>query len=105
MSLFQEPTPLDQPFSRALATLKQELSIVLAGFFYTFEQEGKSKNSMSRLLRLNEAMMMMRAKEIGGAIYDHTRVLIEACSNYANGQGRLERVHSHMKTLQDDLRS
>ena len=105
MSTNPEPTPLSQPFPGALPVMKQELSEILEKFFYQFEHEGFSKSSMSRLLRLNETMLLSRSKEIGGKLYEHIQQLIQVCADFANGHGKLEKVNTEFELVKGVLRS
>lgn len=105
MSAYPEPTPLNNPFPRALSILKNELSKDLELFIYTFEHEAKGKSSMSRQLHLHQEIMLQRAKEIGGKVYLHMQELIQASTDYANGHGKLEPIYERLKYLRNGLKS
>ena len=100
-----EPTPLSQPFQGALPVMKQELNEILEKSFYQLEHEGFSKSSMSRLLRLNETMLLSRSKEIGGKLYEFIQQLVQDCADFANGHGKLEKVNVQFELVKDALRS
>ncbi len=104
MSTYREPTPFDDPFPGANRILKKELSNILESIIYTFEHEKQDKFTMSRQLRLNEGLMMDRSKEIGGKVYLHMQGLMQACSDYANGHGKIEMVYECLESLRDELK-
>lgn len=105
MSAYPDPTPLDQPFPGALNLLKRELSRNLEAFFYQFEHENQAMISMSRLMRLNEALLMRRAREIGGKVLFHMQKLMQACGDFANGHGKLDPIYDKADDLRRSLRS
>lgn len=104
MSTYPEPTPLDDPFPGGLEVLRKELSKSLESFFYAFEHEDQGKSTMSKLMRLNETQLMMRAKEIGGKVYLHMQELLQSSGDYANGHGKIEMVYECLELLRDELR-
>ena len=105
MSTYPEPTPLNQPFSGAAKVLKRELSAMIGNFFYRFEYEDHSKTIMSHLLRLYQTMFLSRSQEIGGRIYHEMQELMQACTDYANGHGKIENVYKHLELMRELLRS
>ena len=105
MSAYREPTPLDDPYPGALGVLKGELSKLVESVFYTFEHQRQEKSVMSEQLRLNEGIMMLRAKEIGGKVYLHTQELMQASADYANGHGKIEMIYECLEFLRDELKS
>ena len=104
MSAQRQPTPFDDPYPNASSILKKELSKVLESAFYSFEHQKQNKSAMSEQLRLNEALMLHRAKEIGGNVYLHTQELMQASADYANGHGKIEMVYECLEFLRDELR-
>lgn len=96
---------MDAPFPGAYPILKKELSKVLEAVFYDFEHEKQGKSSMSRQLRLNEGTMLLRAGEIGGEIKHYVEKLVQACTDYANGHGKIEAVYEYLEFLRDELKS
>jgi len=66
MSTERQPTPFDDPYPGASKVSKNELSKALESVFYSFEHQEQGKSAMSEQLHLNEALMLFRAKEIGG---------------------------------------
>lgn len=105
MSAYREPTPMDDPYPGASGVMKDELSKVLESVFYSFEHQNQDKTAMSEQLRLNEGLMLLRAKEIGGKIYLHTQELMQASADYANGHGKIEMIYECLEYLRDELRS
>ena len=105
MSSNPEQTPLDQPFSGAESILKRELREVVGNFFYRFDHEKCSKTTMSHLLRLYQTMILSRAQEIGTKVYHHAQKLMQSCTDYANGHGKIETVYKSLDLFNEDLRS
>ena len=105
MGTYQEPTPHSQPYQGAGQVLKRELSAILGNFFFRFEHEQSSKSTMSHLIRLYGTMLLSRSKEIGGKTYTHMQQLMQACTDFANGHGKMEAVYKYLEDLQIDLRS
>lgn len=105
MSTQREPTPFDNPYPGAFSILRKELSKVLESFFYAFEHQEQNKSAMSEQLRLNEVLILQRAKEIGGRIYHQTRELMQLSTDYANGHGKIEKVYECLECIRDELKS
>lgn len=99
------PTPSQDPFFEASHVLKKELLKLVNDFFYAFEHEGKNNSTMSQLLRLNEAIFLMRGKEINGACNNYLKQLVQLCTDFANGHGKLEKVYECLEKLRFHLRS
>ncbi len=104
MAASREPTPWDNPFPGGISKLRKELSNSLETFIYTFEHDHQDKSSMSRQLHLNEEQLLLRSKEIGGQVCDQTQSFMQACADYANGHGKIERVYECLESLRDGLR-
>ena len=105
MSTQRQPTPFDDPYPGASRVSKNELSKTLESVFYSFEHQEQGKSAMSEQLRLNEALMLHRAKEIGGKVYLHTQELMQASTDFANGHGKIEMVYECLEFLRDELSS
>ena len=104
MSAYEEKTPLDNPFPGALNIMKKELAKSLDSFVYQFEHANHDKFALSRGLRLSEALMMERSKEIGGKLYTSMQKLMQAATDYANGHGKIESIYTFLEEVKRDLR-
>ncbi|MCB1106751.1 MAG: hypothetical protein KDK76_01485 [Chlamydiia bacterium] len=103
MSAYREPTPFDDPFPGGFSVLKGELSRIIEALFYTFEHREQNKEAMSEQLRLNEGMILLRAREIGGKVALCAQELMQASTDYANGHGKIEMVYECLELLRDEL--
>ena len=99
------PTPSEDPFFEASHVLKKELLKLVNDFFYAFEHEGKNNSTMSRLLRHNEPIFLMRGKEIKGPTNECLKQLVQLCADFANGHGKLEKVYECLEKIRFILRS
>ena len=103
MSILRAPS--EDPFFNASHVLKNELLKLINDFFYAFEHEGQNNSTMSELLRLNETILLIRGKEIKGATNESLKKLVQLCTDFANGHGKLEKVYVCLEKLKMDLRS
>ena len=104
MGSLPDRSPGEQPFPNAWKSQKAVIGKMLEDWIYTFEHEGSTKKSMSQQLRLNEELVLGWSKEVGGNLLLHVREFMEACSDYANGHGKLKRVYEKYEAVKWDLK-
>lgn len=91
------------PFSEEKAALKQELSETIENFLYRFENEGHSKEVISRLLNLYQTMLLDRGRELGDQLAREVQNFVQACADYANGHGKVEKIHHYFDLIKKQL--